>query len=105
MGTTDRGPASVLLFAMPTTPRRVPSLVAGVLAMLASLSALGAVIWSDLAEASQDATPVLEADDPSEPRPVTLQKLEYPPEPELPEFVLPAPREFKRKAFGRFEGY
>ena len=104
MGTTDRGPASFPQPAMSSTPRRVPSLVAGVLAMLASLTALGAVIWSDLAEASQDAAPVLEADEPAAPRPVTLQKLEYPPEPELPEFE-PPPRPLKRRLFGRFEGY
>lgn len=90
---------------MPTAPRRAASLLAGVLAMSASLLALGAVVWSDLAEASQLPAQAVESDQLAAPAPVTLRKFRYPGE-EAPELLpeLDVPR-LKRRLAGRFEGY
>lgn len=73
--------------------------------MTASLSALGAVAWSDIAEARQASTQVLEADEVAAPPPVSLKKVAYKPSPEeeLAEQLERA--QLKRKVFGRFEGY
>ena len=76
--------------------------------MAASLTALATVVWSDLAEASQQPQSEL-SDDLSDPQPVKMSKVEHTP---LPEFgieeimKMDAPRKGKRKSpFGSFEGY
>jgi hypothetical protein len=90
----------------PSNARRVPSILAGVLAMAASLTAMATVIWSDLAEASEPAQVML-ADDVVAPKPVKLAKIEHK---QVDEFedepVAKKPIKKKRRLdFGSFEGY
>ena len=95
----------------PSTARRVPSVLAGVLAMAASLTALATVIWSDFAEAAQDQ--VVLSDEMESPTPVTLSKIQHAAGPDLdamllePAMELPSkPGKPKRRLnFGSFEGY
>ena len=79
--------------------------------MAASMTALGTVIWSDFAQASEVMQVEL-ADDVTTPSPVKLAKIEHKPvEAELlPDFDIPEPTKMpmKRKRrldFGSFEGY
>lgn len=97
----------------PSPARRVSSVLAGVLAMAASLTAMATVIWSDIAEASEPAQ-VLLADDVVAPKPVKLAKIEHK-QVEEPSLVMPfedesmpvkKPTKKKRRLdFGSFEGY
>ena len=99
-----------------TLPARVPKVIAGVLAMAASLTALGTIVWSDLAQATE-APPQIElvADDVAPASPVKMTKVEHK-EPQLSDdFLLsdllgakPMPAGKPRKGrvnFGHFEGY
>ena len=75
----------------PSTARRVPKVIAGVLAMAASLTALATVAWSDFAHASEVLPPTeLLVDDVPEAPPVKLTKVEH---------------KEAQLNFGRFEGY
>jgi hypothetical protein len=88
--------------------RRVPAVIAGVLAMLASVAAMAAVVVSDIAETSVETE--LIADDLPAVTPVKMTKVEVKPELEdpFPDFDLPVMKETKRGKrvnFGSFEGY
>jgi hypothetical protein len=87
---------------MPTPARRVPSFVAGVLAMSASLVALGAVIWSDIAQASQQPVSIEQTDELTVAPPVKLQKFKYEVVEEEEDDGF---GELGRIDFGKFEGY
>jgi hypothetical protein len=76
---------------------RLLRVVTGVLAMAASLTALAAVVRSDIAQASRGPQVQL-ADELPTPTPVTMTKISYPPE-EEPELFD------ERVDFGSFEGY
>jgi hypothetical protein len=94
---------------------RVPKVVAGVLAMAASLTALGTIVWSDLAQATE--APQIEiADDVPSASPVKMMKVEHnraqPSDDDLflsellGEKPMPAGKPRKgRVNFGHFEGY
>ncbi len=76
--------------------------------MAASLTALTTVVWSDLAEASQQPQSEF-SDELSDPQPVKMSKVEHT---ALPDFgidelmKMDASRPRKRKSpFGSFEGY
>jgi hypothetical protein len=90
-------------------PRRVPAIVAGVLAVVASLTTLAAVVVADIADASTQVETL--SDELPVPPPVTMTHIEHPPEPELPDlpdFMMPQrepTRHGKRVNFGSFEGY
>lgn len=99
----------------PLTARRVPSVIAGILAIAASVTALSTVIWSDFADAAEP-TQLELADDVVAPRPVKLAKIEHKPtlldDPMFDftmENALNRPsRVSKRNSrinFGSFEGY
>ena len=75
--------------------------------MAASLTALATVIWSDLAQASQQPQVQL-SDELSEAPPVKTSKIEHAVPPDLIDELMKmdSPRPGKRKArFGSFEGY
>ena len=76
--------------------------------MAASLTALATVVWSDLAEASQQPQVEL-SDELTVAPPVKTSKIEHTPAPDffIDELMkMDAPRPGKRKArFGSFEGY
>lgn len=87
---------------MTAPARRVASFVAGVLAMTASLAAFGAVVWSDLAEASQQPLVVEQTDELPQFEPVKVTKKKY--------LVIEEEEddgfgELGRVNFGKFEGY
>jgi hypothetical protein len=98
---------------MNLTPR-VPKVVAGVLAMAASLTALGTIVWSDLAQATE-APQELVADDVPAASPVKMTKVEHKNVPSDDDLFLsdllgekPRPSGKPRKGrvnFGNFEGY
>ncbi len=90
--------------------RRVPSVLAGVLAMAASITALATVVWSDYSEAAQE--PAIElADDLAPAVPVKVAKIEH--KVVADDFddlglELPKPMKVSKKKrlnFGAFEGY
>lgn len=87
--------------------RRVPSVLAGVLAMAASLTALATVVWSDYSEAAQEPAVML-ADDLTPSVPVKVAKIEHKVA-ELEDIpMLPPEKPMKKKRrldFGAFEGY
>ncbi|MFO0595727.1 MAG: hypothetical protein U0228_10490 [Myxococcaceae bacterium] len=70
--------------------------------MAASLSAIGTIVISDIAEARTTQQEVLASDELPAPSKVTMKKMLAPPEPEPQEDLLldlPMPK------FGSFEGY
>jgi hypothetical protein len=88
--------------------RRVPSVLAGVLAMAASLTALAAIVVSDFAEAAE--RPEVMLSDELAPRtPVKVAKIEHKviDAPDFEELLMPQPKAGKKKRlnFGAFEGY
>jgi hypothetical protein len=99
---------------MTLTPR-VPKILAGVLAMTASLTALGTIVWSDLAQATE--APQVEefvADDVAPSSPVKMTKVEHkeaqPSDDDLflSDLLGEKPSGKPRKGrvnFGHFEGY
>jgi hypothetical protein len=103
---------------MTLTPR-VPKVIAGVLAMAASFTALGTIVWSDLAQATEAPAQVEEfvADDVAPASPVKMTKVEHKePQPSEDDLFLsdllgekPRPSSGKprkgRVNFGHFEGY
>jgi hypothetical protein len=86
--------------------------LAGVLAMAASMTALATVVWSDFAEAS--VLPQVElADDVLAPQPVKMTKIEHKPAAladlldalEMAQPMKKGKRKGGRLDFGSFEGY
>jgi hypothetical protein len=87
--------------------------LAGVLAMAASLTALATVIWSDFAEAAQQQ--VVLSDELEPPTPVKLAKIQHAQEQEFmpvlfedefkPMPTKPGKPTKRRLNFGSFEGY
>lgn len=91
--------------SMSTPARRVVSFIAGAMAMSASLAAVGAVVWSDIAQASQQPTVAVElTDELTEVEPVKLTKVKYAVV-EEEDVVVPMPKKKRLVDFGRFEGY
>ena len=100
-----------------TLTARVPKVIAGVLAMAASLTALGTIVWSDLAQATEAPAQVeFVADDVAPASPVKMTKVEHkeasPSDDDLffSELLMgkPMPTGKPRKGrvnFGHFEGY
>lgn len=89
--------------------RRVTSVLAGVLAMAASTTALATLCWSDFAQASELQHIEL-ADDVMVPPPVKVAKIEHKRQLEkaFPRAMREPRKMGKRKArldFGSFEGY
>jgi hypothetical protein len=93
----------------PTRTRRLSSVIAGCVAMAASLTALGAIVVSDIAEA-RDSREVFDDELPAA-SPVKVSKVsvkaEEPALDEIFEPVMPKPRKGKRATidYGAFEGY
>jgi len=98
-----------------TLSPRVPKVIAGVLAMAASLTALGTIVWSDLAQATEAPVELL-ADDLPALQPVKVTKVEHKQaQPSDDDLFLsqmlgekPRPPGKPRKGrvnFGHFEGY
>jgi hypothetical protein len=95
---------------MPNQPgRRVPAVIAGVLAMAASFSALGAIVVSDIARASPSIEREQLSDELPAAPPVKMTKVVVKADEgfELLELLQAQPRRkpIKRVDFGSFEGY
>jgi hypothetical protein len=90
--------------------RRVPSVLAGVLAMAASMTALATVVVSDFAEAAERPEVML-SDDLTPQAPVKVAKIEHKviDEPTFDEILeMPVQKKIGKKRrldFGAFEGY
>ena len=93
---------------------RVPKVIAGVLAMAASLTGLGTIVWSDLAQATEAPQVEFVMDDVSAAPPVKMTKVEHkeaqPSDDDLflAGFLGENPSGKPRKGrvnFGHFEGY
>ena len=83
-----------------TPPRkhRLPAVLAGCLAVAASLTALGTILVSDIAQARDT---VELGDDPSQPQPVKMSKVKVLPEFEPDLDLIEEPDHM----YGNFEGY
>lgn len=96
----------------PTRTRRLSTVIAGCVAMAASLTALGAIVVSDIAEArpSQDMAMIDDEVAPSPPVKVTKVEVKQEEFPSLEDLLLEPPMPSKGKGkrrvnYGSFEGY